>query len=485
MDRTYNLNLKCLNKNQREIISNVNLKRKFNLITTRSNNLTCQIELSDGKKIYLHSKYRAEKEAKKYIDQYDLNNIETIILIGFGFGYYAEEILSRIKNDQKLNIVISSPDIFKVALKNKNFSKLLSDKRVTIILANNPQTLTNKLQELLINKKNSKLIYIKQLIRAIPKEFKFLRDVLEKIWINKKNNKEQKKQIKKNIKENLRFAVNDIGVNKFNELFDDVPIFIVAAGPSLDKNITELKNINDCGIILAVDTAITPLLKNNILPDFLVTIESNIKAYNKIFKRHSKLKVPLLYTIGSHYKTIKNYSGSRIVAFAEGDLSLDKLDKTIEKGRIETEGSVAATALDFAVKLGGNPIIFVGQDLAFANNKTHAENTFYQSNKLEEKHLRSIDGINDNKVFTNTAYYMYLRVIERYISEHSSIKFIDATEGGARIKGTEVNELKTVISAKCQKKVYKNNKIKKVINNYSSSEFNLKKIKKLMKEELN
>jgi len=40
---------------------------------------------------------------------------------------------------------------------------------------------------------------------------------------------------------------------------------------------------------------------------------------------------------------------------------------------VDSGGSVATTILDIAIKMGGNPIILVGQDLAYVDGKNHAQ----------------------------------------------------------------------------------------------------------------
>ena len=408
MRNIYNNNLNLLKKKQVKTISNIEVHRELKLVSTKTNDITVQVELNNGKKIYLHSKYRPEKEAEEYISRYDLTNNKNIVLIGFGFGYYAKEIIARMTKKQKLKIVISSPDIFKLALKNKSFKTLLNDKRVEIILTNNPEILIQELQKILYNKDKSKLIYKREFIKAIPKRFQFLKDILERIWIDRKNSEEKKNQIKENINRNLKYVVNSIGIKNFNNLFQNCPIFVISAGPSLDKNIKQLNDIDNKGLLVAVDTAIDPLLYENIIPDFIVTIESHINGYNKIFKKHSNLEVPLVYSLGAHYKIVKNHSGLRIAALSKGDISLDELNCEIDKGRINTTGGVSSAAIDFAVQLGGDPVVLVGQDLAIAQNKTHATNTFYKEKGKSDVFLRPVPGINKKEVYTDISYYTYL-----------------------------------------------------------------------------
>ena len=53
----------------------------------------------------------------------------------------------------------------------------------------------------------------------------------------------------------------------------DIPVIIVSAGPSLDKNIEELRRAKGHSLIFAVDTAMKYLLAKDIIPDLAITIE--------------------------------------------------------------------------------------------------------------------------------------------------------------------------------------------------------------------
>ena len=53
----------------------------------------------------------------------------------------------------------------------------------------------------------------------------------------------------------------------------DIPAIIVAAGPSLNKNIKELKRAKGKAFIIAVDTAIKPLASEKIIPDMFAIVD--------------------------------------------------------------------------------------------------------------------------------------------------------------------------------------------------------------------
>ena len=106
---------------------------------------------------------------------------------------------------------------------------------------------------------------------------------------------------------------------------------------------------------------------------------------------------------------------------------------------------MATTGSDVAIKMGCNPIIFVGQDLAFTESKIHSKDTF-SKNIIKSNSLRDVEDIYGNTIQTLKNLYIYLRWIQNRTSEEKSIDFIDASEGGVRIRGTKVMKLSNVVA---------------------------------------
>lgn len=489
MQDIYQKNINYLDDRFINLLSNYkDFSRNLNLVTSKTGELTLEVELDNEKQVLLHSRYDPVKGAEKFIANYDVTKNKNIVLVGFGLGYHAEQILNKLDANQNLKIIIPSIDIFKVSLKNRDLTHILKDERAELIIESNYQFFIERLQDLFnrIKIENSKLIFPQQLVKVIPDEFLGLKDILEDIRLNNWNQKRVKDKVHRNIINNVEFINESIGIKEFKDVFNEVPIFIVSAGPSLDKNISQLKNIGNKGVIIVVDTAITPLLNKKIKPDFIVTIESIEAGYNKIFKELPELEIPLLYSMGTHNKIVKNYLGHKIVGLSQKDLIMDRLNEIVKKGRLHTGGSVASAALDFAFKLGGNPIIFVGQDFAFdlTTDKTHSTETFYEEQKQEVSLLKKVDGINGKDVFTSKAYYSYLRWFERYIRNNQDVTYIDASEGGAKIAGTKIMKLQEVIKKYCREFIDKKEIIRRVIQEYDfeKNKMDIEKLKRLVKE---
>ncbi|MGV8145766.1 MAG: motility associated factor glycosyltransferase family protein [Alkaliphilus sp.] len=413
--------------------------------------VTVKLKDLQGGEILIHSKYDPQKEADRVVQGYSLESHKEIILVGFGCGYLVEAVLQKLDDSQKLIVIVVNIDVFKTMLKRRDLRQMLGDRRLKLIVDRRSTQLVNDIAKYLgkIDRGKTKMIMHNPSIKTMSDDLIKLRDILERIDVNRKSHKIQKDKVRSNAKENMDIVIESDGIKEYRGKYSNKPIFIIAAGPSLDMNIDELKRIGQKGIIIAVGTAVKPLVNKGIRPNYIVSIDAYDAIYDQL-EGSLNLRAPLLFIPSVNAKMLRAYKGEKIVAFPDKDPSSIKLEASQNKGFIKTGGSVATTALDFANQLGGNPLIFVGQDLAISDKgQTHAKTTARGEDRYSIKNLRTVDGVNGKKVYTLTNLYMYLRWFESYIKEYPKIKFIDATEGGAKIASTEIMKLKDVIDKYC------------------------------------
>ena len=72
-----------------------------------------------------------------------------------------------------------------------------------------------------------------------------------------------------------------------DEITTQNPVLIMAAGPSFRKNIEEIRKFK--GKTIVVDVIFNELLKNNIVPDYVLTLESNTSIVNESLFESSHL----------------------------------------------------------------------------------------------------------------------------------------------------------------------------------------------------
>jgi len=237
---------------------------------------------------------------------------------------------------------------------------------------------------------------------------------------------------------------------KYN--IEDYPAIVLSAGPSLDKNIEEIIDLKGRAFILCVDAALNTATKYNIRPDVVLSVDAEM--YEDSLRDELGREVPLLTHMHGAL-TIRDASRGRKIYVSDKDRYLEDLLAPFDKMmlRLATGGSVANTAFSFAKELGFKNIILMGQDLGFPGNKHHAEDAFEDEEDANENdkdyfYVESIDG---GEVLTRTDMDAYRLWFEETIQLSPEINVIDATEGGALIKGTEIITIREAIDKYCPK----------------------------------
>ncbi len=164
-------------------------------------------------------------------------------------------------------------------------------------------------------------------------------------------------------------------VSVLASLFTGIPAVIVAAGPTLDRNVHALKEVADHAIVIACDTAAWPLASYGVEPDFIVAADSS-----RANAAHLSALPPCrswLVAEGSLHPSAFTLFDHRTFFFRVADHEPWPWLHTmgIDSGHLETWGSIATSAFSFALGLGCNPIAFIGADFAFTGNRPYCRGT--------------------------------------------------------------------------------------------------------------
>ncbi|MFR6526968.1 MAG: motility associated factor glycosyltransferase family protein [Roseburia inulinivorans] len=233
----------------------------------------------------------------------------------------------------------------------------------------------------------------------------------------------------------------------------DIPAIIVSAGPSLNKNIMELKRAKNKAFIVAVDTAVRPLVNAGIIPDMYVIVDG-LKPKELLDFDEAK-RIPLMPSITSTKEILENHTGKKIFWF-EGQRFIWSMMMMngVPFSTVACGGSVACSAFSLVYKLGFSRIILVGQDLALTGNKTHADGTFKSiMDEIDTSRCIKVPGNYEEEVPTRGDFKLYLDWFNYYIKGCEGIHVINATEGGAKIDNTEIMTLHDAIMRECIKEV--------------------------------
>ncbi|QHQ60677.1 DUF115 domain-containing protein [Anaerocolumna sedimenticola] len=437
------------------------------LIETKDGNSAFSLTV-DGNKYNLNSLYSPVMEAKRWSNQFDFKNLNIVVsMFGLGNGYFARELMLKLKKEDFLLIYEPSTDLFVKAMEHFDLSDIIGNENTILLLDEINGIEFKNVLKMCVNwmNLNSQVICNHPHYDTIFKESynlfnKAIKDNSNGILVNENTNAATSKLITKNTMNNFKFLKGcNIVTDLLGKIPVDIPAIIVAAGPSLDKNINELKMAKGKAVIFAVDTAVKYLLKNQIIPDFIVTLDPKKSLHHLSDPRCNN--IPLICRIEARTENLQR-NNKRIIFFnMEGYTA--KLLQMVGKdtGWFQSGGSVTTGAFSICKTLGFQTIILVGCDLAYSGKSTHAGGMTVDVSEAG-RYLETVEDIYGNEIKTRYDWFIYLRWFEEAITLLNDGEVIDATEGGARIKGTKLMTLKDSINKYCLKNIDVDNMIREL-----------------------
>ncbi|CDB75741.1 putative uncharacterized protein [Clostridium sp. CAG:265] len=411
----------------------------------------------NNKERYLGSYYNHKKDIDNFINAIGKINDKTVVVTyGVLDGEYLLE-LSRIKSKSfKIIVFEKSDELIKKMKNDKYYNDFIEDERIKIFKYDESKIdliLKNELE--LANIYNVKTVdneilyyYNSEEILKITKE---LKKIITHNIINDNTIKHFSERWFESFVKNFKYTLNSIFFEEIKNKFKNKSAIVISAGPSLEKNIELLKECHEKFVIISGGRTLEKLKEIGVKPDFFIMIDGDEIAYDLV-KENLKFNIPLIFCNATNEKILQNHDGIKIYEPTSVDFIMNILNRNAE-GRFGG-GSVAHACISTAIYLGCNNIIFIGQDLAYTNDKVHAEFCEAKDDKYKEEEVFDniinkndlfVDDIYGKKVRTSNPLNMFRENIEVIIKQHKDIKFINATEGGAHINGSEVKFLNEVI----------------------------------------
>lgn len=437
-----------------EIIKNGSTVKKMQIIKSRTNDDIIEV-FNEGEKIRLNSIYNPKREAEIWAKKYeDTEQATSLIMYGYGSGYFFEQVKEKLTDLASIFLYEPDVEVFLFCLDKFDLTEILSYNKIFIYVdgINERDFFYDLCSNISWSMLSKQIICIHTGYDKInrSKYIDFQKNINEYMYALKISENTSIKYSKKftiNIIKNLHFIKESNYLGEFkNILMNKIPVIIVSAGPSLDKNVNELKKAEKKALILATDTAVKTLLKFNIMFDAIVTIDGD-KKLDSIDNGCCESKC--MFTVpDAKNEFLEKNKGRKI--WINGAGYLEKLYSRFGYifPQYDAGGSVATSAFQIATIMGTNRIILVGQDLAYDGKVTHTGNTI----DIYEENGESlyVEGVFGERVKTRYDWIRYLRWFEKAIEQlENKIEVIDATEGGAKINGTKIMNLSEAIKKYC------------------------------------
>lgn len=407
----------------------------------------------------------------------DLSIIDIVVSLGIGGVEYLKAIHNYLPPRIFFLVIEHDLSLFKGLLKSSDLSSLLTSRRVSFAIGEDPFSATRQRLDNyyhIVTFANMHIIEYGPSVSLSPTYYDEIRRMLREVCDVSKRNiatlTDSASLWQHNILTNLPIILRSAGVNTLFNRFNNVPAIIVGAGPSLDSNVKDLIEAKGKALIVAVDTSIKTLYHNGISPDIIVSIDAN-PANWRDFEGIDTMDAALLTEPLTYPRILSEFKGLTFIS-SYGHPLMRWIEGIIgEKGYLKVGGSVATTAFDLSRKCGCSPIIFAGLDLAYTKGITHTKaafednlldglNKFNTLEMLYRHHLKDsdtilVEGIDGGMVPSSRMMKGWKDWLESQIEEarRYGVTCIDATEGGTKKRGTSPMRLKDAIEAYCKREV--------------------------------
>ncbi len=460
MNQIYDKNISALQRRNAYLYKRLIEERNndyIEVLASRMGALTMKVH-----NIFFHSAYNPLKDADYLTEDLGrLDDLDGVMIFGLGLGYHVKKVWSDPFFKGKILVVEKDLSIFKKTLETVDLVNVINDANVFFIVNDDPYASLRQIEksgffslnmvkiEMILHPPSMQtyLSYYVEVLKGVRGLLGYYRGSFGALAVFKNMWQE-------NSMDNIVTVAAQPGIKDLRGIFKDIPAIIVSAGPSLVDDLDVLREAKGRIPIFCVGTAYKALIRGGIRPDFVVVVDAKEKVIEQIEGVDTK-DVYLFAADFVNHQVVEMFY-PRVFFFSSPDNPFSMLLPASQrrKGKVYPGGSVAHAAIDIAVKMGFNPIIMIGQDLSYRDNRTHAEGTIYENKRVrysndkefKEKGFVWLKGNYEDKVLSTQVFHIFLSSLVRYIRAHPDVEFINCTSGGAFVEGAKIMSLKDALS---------------------------------------
>lgn len=445
------------------------------LIKTKSGHHTARLSTTDGVQVYLHSRYDPIVEAERLVAEVDVDENYCFVVVGLGLGYHLRALDKRLRGDAF--IVCTEPCLSRIstALCCTDLADMIESRRMVFLVDDDKARLHDRL-----NDRNTLILLGAQFVHHAPSRrldevaqaaiTKAITEFISYMHMSIVTLVSNARITCKNIAMNVVNYVSTPPIDLLRNRFPGNPAIVISAGPSLTRNIDQLAGIKGKAVLCAVQTTLKPLAQRGIVPDFVTSLDFH-EMSRKFFERVDHLEeIHLVAEPKATWHVLDDYPGP--VSLLDNAWARMILGESLgARDGLASGATVSHLAFYLAVYMGCDPIIFVGQDLAFTGHVFYVPGVeIHQTwrselNRFCTLEMKEWDRIARNRpilhkvpdpqggeLYTDELLLTYLEQFEKDIVD-TGARVINATEGGAMIRGTETLSLQEAAKRFCSEPI--------------------------------
>jgi hypothetical protein len=332
---------------------------------------------------YVHSPRDPVREAERLAGA--LPGDGPIVILGFGLGYAAE---AAARTGRPLIIAESRRALFRRALEARDLSSFLAGNTLAFVVGGGGESAIQGALGLFASGDPPALIRNRTLMAADEVWYagveRGIRAYAGRSQVNGATLRRFGRRWVRNLGRNME-AIRDLpGIAGLKGILGGaasaggIPVFLAAAGPSLDQAAPLLGEIRKRCVMVAVDTSLRFLLRRGLAPDFAVSVDP--QYWN--FRHLDRCPAPGTWLVTEpavYPPTLRHPFRGVFLCRSHFPLGRFIEDRVDPKGPLGAGGSVATSAWDFARFLGAPSVWIAGLDLSFPGLKTHFKGALFEN----------------------------------------------------------------------------------------------------------
>ena len=464
MDSLFEKNMEVLEKRYPELAKRVRDTKdnpSYKLIQAKNGNPN--VLMKNGCDFFaLYDNDDPVKYCDNYLERLNMKYAPITVFMGLGLGYHLDRYFKLIAEKVGTRqIVVFERDVglFRLALKIGDFVQVFAQPNIHFFVGESPEDTYVKLKTEILSKGDIRIALKSLKVIPLPASITIHEEYYQRVMSTLKNAARQVMVLTgndsldsfvglENILKNVKHIYSNPGIKALFGQFEEKPGVLVAAGPSLNNNMHLLQGLRDRAVIISCDASFIPIMKKGIRPHLVTSLErtpgvglfySGVENFDGIYF----IALPVLMP-----QTIDVFRGRKFIAY-RGYSHFDWLEE--DKGSVIVGISVANLCFQILKELGCNPIILIGQDLAYAEDgDTHVKGDIFgsRSEDIRKKPVIELEGNDGRPVRSEKLWEIMKYTYEEDIAAYNGT-CINATEGGAKIRGAEVMPFKEAIDKYC------------------------------------
>lgn len=451
---------------------------------TRSGDFTVRITADDGRAIHAHSAYDPRTEARRFVseqltasragDADDEADVERetpcFLLCGLGLGYHVAELEAQ---SLRPLVIVAEEDLglLKAAFCVTDFTTPLRERRLIFITEASKAQVHDHLRPIL----TPLMLGLRMLLLPHARRFhaEFQRQVSALMREFVAFSRVQVVTLVRNSRISLRnVALNmpkylaSFSIEELAQRARGYPAVLVAAGPSLARNLPLLDGLRDRAVIIGVQTVLKTLLQRGIHPHFVTSIDYH-DISGQFFRGVEDFGSTVLVADARVASPVLDAFNGRTCVLPHERLGDFLQDAAPTRGHLAPGSTVAHLSFFLAEYLGCDPIILVGQDLSFSDALYYPPGMqieqiwgpeFSRFVTVEMRQwervmrmragLAAVEDVHGRQVYADEQMQTYAEQFEVEFLR-TPARVIQTAEGGRRLRGAEVLPFANAIAEFC------------------------------------